>query len=504
MSEQTTVERATANSKKRMRKIHEEISEIEIETQNLHNEIARVTVDSLNTKAHNQMLRDRLKELNEDLQEREKLIEQYELEIRKRHNQIEKKQLYVDRLNREYDEKRSKLEGEEGEQDVAGPLEAKIKHLRKSIAEKSKECSDMQKDWIQKQTQLMAISTDTDRLKVHLHDQKNRKLVLDQKRIRIEGHLESQKKEIRELENAVKHLRFEMDRMNSSLAKHDKKTGELSNSNQMMETEFVAKLKEIEGACLQMESTIESVKNEKTSMTQDILEAERQVMLWERKIHLEREMQEALDPAVGQVESTAMKKEIHRMELRLDQLKRRQEQMISEMERAIHKRDAITLKYEPMAKKTKQATSQANLKRQIQSLKNNLRLCTQANQDAEQKISRKEAEIGQLQQTIEQAVEETSRLERQLGETRASVQLLTVQKQRNLSAILKLQRTAKRYDEFSMGGPPPLPNVRAQFSEQLAIKQNTTNVLKVLSDAYPQLEPLWYQFYTWLGVDPTA
>ena len=36
-------------------------------------------------------------------------------------------------------------------------------------------------------------------------------------------------------------------------------------------------------------------------------------MLWERKIHLEREMQQALDPSVGDLETTAMKKEIHRM-----------------------------------------------------------------------------------------------------------------------------------------------------------------------------------------------
>merc|ERR1712139_151733 len=154
------------------------------------------------------------------------------------------------------------------------------------------------------------------------------------------------------------------------------------------------------------ESTIESVKDEKAEMTADILEAERQVMLWERKIHLEREMQEALDPAVGQVESTAMKKEIHRMELRLDQLKRRQEQMIMEMERAIHKRDAISLKYEPKAKKSNASATAANLKRQIQSLKNNLKLCTQANSDAEQKIGEREAELAQLQQTIEQHTEE--------------------------------------------------------------------------------------------------
>merc|ERR1719146_241759 len=110
-----------------------------------------------------------------------------------------------------------------------------------------------------------------------------------------------------------------------------------------------------------MESTIESVKEEKADMTSNILEAERQVMLWERHIILEKEMQEALDPAVGQVESTAMQKEIHRMELRHDQLKRRQEQMIMEMERAINKRDAISLKYEPAAKKNKQASTAANL-----------------------------------------------------------------------------------------------------------------------------------------------
>merc|ERR1712039_1029818 len=170
-SEQTTCDRVSANSRKRIKDIREETAQKEVETQTLHNEIARVTVDSLNTKAHNQMLKDRHKQLGQDLAEREKLIEQYEQEIRKRHHQIEKKQLYVDRLNREYDEKRTKLEAEAGEADVAGPQEAKLKHMKKTIADLTKDCADMQKDWIQKQTQLLSISTDTDRLKGHLNDQ---------------------------------------------------------------------------------------------------------------------------------------------------------------------------------------------------------------------------------------------------------------------------------------------------------------------------------------------
>merc|ERR1719408_1202891 len=277
VSEQTTLDRAAANSKKRIKRIREEITQKEVETQNLHNEIARVTVDSLNTKAHNQMLKDRLKQLSEDLSEREKLIEQYEQEIRKRHHQIEKKQLYVDRLNREYDEKRTKLENEAGEADVQGPQEAKIKHMKKAIADITKECSDMQKDWIQKQTLLLSVSSETDRLRGHLNDQKNRKMVLEQKRVRIEAQLESQQKEIKELENAMKHLRFDMDRMNGQIVKSDTRSKELSNNNSMMETEFVAKLKEIEAQCLGMEAQVGQVKEEKAAMTQDIIEAERQV-----------------------------------------------------------------------------------------------------------------------------------------------------------------------------------------------------------------------------------
>merc|ERR1711972_671766 len=136
-----------------------------------------------------------------------KLVEQYEQEIRKRHHQLEKKQLYVDRLNREYDEKRTKLEAEAGDADVSGPQEAKLKHMKKTITDLTKECGDMQKDWIQKQTQLLSISSDTDRMKSNLNDQRNRKMVLEQKKVRIEGQLEAQRKEIKELDNSMKHLR---------------------------------------------------------------------------------------------------------------------------------------------------------------------------------------------------------------------------------------------------------------------------------------------------------
>lgn len=54
----------------------------------------------------------------------------------------------------------------------------------------------------------------------------------------------------------------------------------------------------------------------------EIVESERQILLWERKIQLEKEMQVTLDPDVGQNELQELKKEIHRMELRLEDLRK--------------------------------------------------------------------------------------------------------------------------------------------------------------------------------------
>ena len=62
-------------------------------------------------------------------------------------------------------------------------------------------------------------------------------------------------------------------------------------------------------------------------------------------------MQDALDPNIGQQEIVAMRKEIHRMQLRYEQLRKKQEEMIKDMERAIFKRETIQLKYLPKVQK---------------------------------------------------------------------------------------------------------------------------------------------------------
>jgi predicted RNase H-like nuclease (RuvC/YqgF family) len=96
---------------------------------------------------------------------------------------------------------------------------------------------------------------------------------------------------------------------------------------------------------VKLDAAITRVKEEKESILQEIMEVEKQILLWEKKIQLERETQDALDPEYGQGEIKGMKKEIHRMKLRLQQLKRQQEKMCAEMERTVYKHDTIKVGY---------------------------------------------------------------------------------------------------------------------------------------------------------------
>ena len=73
------------------------------------------------------------------------------------------------------------------------------------------------------------------------------------------------------------------------------------NANFNIEMEFKQKLKELENESIKLENQITQLKQEKATILDQVVEAEKQILLWDRKISLEKEMQEALDPSVGQV-----------------------------------------------------------------------------------------------------------------------------------------------------------------------------------------------------------
>jgi hypothetical protein len=91
-----------------------------------------------------------------------------------------------------------------------------------------------------------------------------------------------------------------------------------------------------------------------------------------------------------------MKKEIHRMELRYDILRKKQEEYIKEMEQSVFKRETIQLKYLPKVEKknAEDRSSQGKLSRQIANLKQTLKHTTENTMKLDTTIEQRKREIG--------------------------------------------------------------------------------------------------------------
>lgn len=223
-------------------------------------------------------------------------------------------------------------------------LQAELHNLTKSIAAKREACEGMQKRWLQDQTALVAVANDAEVKQTRLRELGSHVLLLDQKRLRLESSTESQRTDLRRLRAAISTMHEDMGRINALIAKNAALSSKLAAATATAAAAFSEELREMQREAAAAEAKVSSIREEKARLLEELLECERQVLLWEKKIALEREMQEAIDPRVGQAEIAGMEKEIHRMRMRQEALKREQERLVGEMERAIAKREAIAMK----------------------------------------------------------------------------------------------------------------------------------------------------------------
>jgi chromosome segregation ATPase len=187
-------------------------------------------------------------------------------------------------------------------------------------------------------------------------------------------------------------------------------------------------------------------------------------------------MQDALDPNIGQTEIVAMKKEIHRMELRYEQLRKKQEQMIKDMERAVFKRETIQLKYLPKVEKknAQDKSSQGKLSRQIANLKQTLRHTTENTMQLDTTIEQRLKELEQVNDEIEQTRNETGQYEEVTQKNQVEMLAGKMDRAKNGYDILKFQALSKRYDELATS-KQIIPNTnadkfKASMREDAAIK----------------------------------
>lgn len=490
-STHSNVNKAVDNLNKEQMKVLKKIHERENEAIDIANDIARTKVERLNLGSINDQLSDQLNLIVKDVREKEALTSKYQLEIRQRNDEVEKKMYRVDRLNKKYEKMVESAGGEEN----LGPLENTIKNLMKETESILTECGEMERSWLRFQTELVGIASECDKSSEESNELQARVTILTQQQLRLG-------KDLRELKsNVIVAIKTNVDyqkdisKLNSLISSnHDQET-ELQAQNFILEMDCMDELKDAERDCIALQAAINETKTAKSTLIDEIMEMERQGLLWEKKIQLDKETRIALDPSIGQQETENMEKEIHRMSLRFEALKREQERLSIEMENAINKRTNIANRYgkPPPTKVSAQAQKEmtlANAKKKISALKKEARVLAEENSHYNSLYDDKKSKLERLVIDLEETTAQYSQAEDTCHQMQSHINDQLYQKQLQQERISYRQKFINRLREVSQTGVDVTQSLQVE-RRMLTANQALDNVKEILIDlqtSFPHLK----------------
>ncbi|XP_024543454.1 coiled-coil domain-containing protein 40-like [Selaginella moellendorffii] len=198
LSEQITLERSAQQVVQGTLQLRQEIRHEHMMATEIEYELARIRVDTLTVQSYNQTISDALASLDDEVQQKMSLISKMQAETRQRHSEIDVKTKEIDKLNKQYDKLTANLVDKS-----ATPFENIVANIRYEIAVKIRASSELQKQWLGIQTELVSITTEN-----HALAQKGRKLdkdriTLEQRKLRLEKDLGTLTKYIKDVDKNV-------------------------------------------------------------------------------------------------------------------------------------------------------------------------------------------------------------------------------------------------------------------------------------------------------------
>ncbi len=329
------------NLSKQNQNINKEIFDLLVEKESKSNEIIRIQIDKLNIESENMKLKNKIDLINDEMNKLEDDYNKKDLKIKNTQKNIEKKETEMEHLNKIYSElMKNRKNDDEGEFEIAiNKLQKKIKNLRKEIRIK-------ESDWLMKKQNLIKKENILNDLTEELIDKRSKKLTLDRKKMKLNEKYNIHEKEIKEIEYSIKQLRDnEMNKFTKLYEKNININENLEKQIFDINIKFKEKLTNLENESVKLEMEIEVMNEEKVDLLSQIIEAERQISLWEKKIELQDQLQKIIKPENGKKEIDEMKNYINKQKLIYSKLVNEQENIIKNMEKNIQRRDFLKVKY---------------------------------------------------------------------------------------------------------------------------------------------------------------
>ncbi|NWV54796.1 CCD40 protein, partial [Daphoenositta chrysoptera] len=391
-------------------KLRNRKSNLELHFYKVENDVAQIILNATNTSCRLAVHEKTLREVDKEIKNMNELIACQESEIAKSRLLADKKGGVICLYNKRLE----MLLAQQGGQEL-GPLELEINQLNKEIEECSSEVMTLQKHWLNEQKELVKLTQEREEQISSLDTLQKQIIIMQQRKLRMENEIQQEIKEQKDVERHMKNISNDLIKLNVLISKNNSSFEELQNGKIVTESEFVHSLKAAEKESMEMQERHSQLIEEKERLLNSLVEAEHQILLWEKKIQLAKEMREATDSLFEHGEIHDMKTEIRRMQVRYGQLLKQQETLIRAMEACVSHRETITNWAEAQSKVDKKHITKSDfqskkeeLKRKIGETRENIYECNQTIQELETiqeslsaTFSEKKQEFCQLQAEID-------------------------------------------------------------------------------------------------------
>eukprot|EP01116_Phalansterium_solitarium_P022051 TRINITY_DN713_c0_g1_i3.p1 TRINITY_DN713_c0_g1~~TRINITY_DN713_c0_g1_i3.p1 ORF type:complete len:520 (+),score=249.47 TRINITY_DN713_c0_g1_i3:1687-3246(+) len=481
---QKTLESSSKGTERSAGKLAASVREKEMQIANFQNELARIRMDQQNAKARNQSLRDELVALTAGLKDKDALVEKYELDIKRRNDEIERKQTEVDRLNKKYDQLQT-LNPDEN----MGPLEATVHNLTLEIQKRNKQSLELQYYWLRSQTELVKLNKEMEQQTEQIQDMQRQLTLAKQRQLRITGSFESHEKEIADIDNSIRMLQTDMQKLNGLIAKNTKLRDFLLEGNMDLENEFFSQLKDAERSAIVLEQRIDNIRDEKQAILQDIIEAERLYLLWHKKYQLAKETQAALDPSVGAADTKALQADIVRLNGMMASLKKQKDSLVIELNQAVARRESVVV-VGAKAKAKQAANARNNLQRTNKDLEKKLKELSADTAATKRAIALASTTRGTYEQELNQVRQQVLELQAREGQLEAEIRKDQEQKTRDFEQLRLYQKVAKTYADVDSDGvdfDATDAKITNELKRQMERRQKIMSILQNLEMGHPDV-----------------
>ncbi|XP_028313941.1 coiled-coil domain-containing protein 40-like [Gouania willdenowi] len=272
------------------------------------------------------------KDFEEEIRQFNKQLTDFRTDILSKRKLIKQKQVMITDYKQKINEIVASMANEE-----LGPLGEMVRVLMADLEEVEMTLSHDKHLWMELQEKAIKKVLEMEARSREIMILQTENTALQKKTMRLESQVEFEHQVGIEVENTAKKLQQVQAKLNTLLGKNKLSDQELELETTLMERELNQKLQEAYRETLNLQMKYENLQEENEQIMVSLLEVEQHIMLWERKAQIVQETQAAVNSEENKEKISAMKVKVHRREVQLSGLMRRQEELVYESQKTVER-----------------------------------------------------------------------------------------------------------------------------------------------------------------------